>query len=335
MKTTKLGNQGLEVPIIGFGCMNLAGSDTQYIYGKADEKEGIELIRRAMELGATFLDSADIYGPHRSERMIAKAIEGKRAQAVIATKFGFEIDDNEKMTGKLNGSKQYIKLAAERSLQNLRTDYIDLYYLHRLDPNTPIEETVEAMAELVKEGKVKYLGLSEVSKETIRRAHRVHPITALQTEYSLFERTLDEDGTTALLQELGIGLVPYSPLGRGFITGELKSPDDLPAEDPRRNFPRFQGENFYKNLELVSELKKIANEKGATAGQLALAWSIAKGYVPIPGTRKMKYLEQNIGAAGITVSEEEMRRIESILPLGTTLNGNRLDEMMMKTIDKN
>jgi aryl-alcohol dehydrogenase-like predicted oxidoreductase len=163
----------------------------------------------------------------------------------------------------------------------------------------------------------------------------VHPITALQTEYSLFERTLDEDGTTALLQELGIGLVPYSPLGRGFITGELKSPDDLPAEDPRRNFPRFQGENFYKNLELVSELKKIANEKGATAGQLALAWSIAKGYVPIPGTRKMKYLEQNIGAAGITVSEEAMRRIESILPLGTTLKGNRLDEMMMKTIDKN
>ncbi|MEZ2334705.1 aldo/keto reductase [Mucilaginibacter sp. RCC_168] len=335
MKTTKLGSQGLEVPIIGFGCMNLAGSDTQYIYGKADVNEGIALIQRAMELGATFLDSADIYGPHRSERMIAKALEGKRNQAIIATKFGFEIDENQKMTGKLNGSKKYVKLAAERSLQNLKTDYIDLYYLHRLDPNVPIEETMQAMAELVQEGKVRYLGLSEVSKETIRRAHKIHPLTALQTEYSLFERTLDEDGTTALLKELGIGLVPYSPLGRGFISGELKSPDDLPAEDPRRNFPRFQGENFYKNLALVAELNNIAIEKGATSAQLALAWSIAKGNVPIPGTRKMKYLEQNIGAAHITVSSEEMDRIESILPLGNTLNGNRLDEMMMKTIDKN
>lgn len=335
MKTTKLGSQGLEVPILGFGCMNLAGSETQYIYGKIDENEGIALIQRAIELGAAFLDSADIYGPHRSERMIAKALEGRRDKAIIATKFGFEIDDKEQMTGKLNGSKKYVKMAAERSLKNLKTDYIDLYYLHRLDPNTPIEETMEAMAELVQEGKVRYLGLSEVSKETIRRAHKIHPLTALETEYSLFERTLDEDGTTALLEELGIGLVPYSPLGRGFISGELKSPDDLSSEDPRRNFPRFQGENFYKNLDLVKELNRIAIEKGITSAQLALAWSIAKGYVPIPGTRKIKYLEQNIGAANVTISPEEMQRIESILPVGNALNGNRLDETMMKTIDKN
>ncbi|MBB6107776.1 Predicted oxidoreductase [Mucilaginibacter lappiensis] len=335
MKTTKLGSQGLEVPTMGFGCMNLAGSDTQFIYGKADESEGVALIQRAVELGATFLDSADIYGPHRSERMIAKALAGKRDQVIIATKFGFEIDDHEKMTGKMNGSSAYVKMAAERSLKNLKTDYIDLYYLHRLDPNTPIEETMSAMAELVKEGKVRYLGLSEVSKETLRRAHKIHPLTALQTEYSLFERTLDEDGTINVLDELGIGLVPYSPLGRGFITGELKSPDDLPAEDPRRSFPRFQGENFYKNLELVDELNKIAIEKGATPAQLALAWSITKGYVPIPGTRKIKYLEQNMDAADITLSADEMQRIESILPLGTTLIGNRLDENMSKTIDKN
>ncbi|WP_367331133.1 aldo/keto reductase [Sphingobacterium multivorum] len=323
MKKTKLGSQGLEVPVLGLGCMNLAGSDTQFIYGKADQKESIALIQRSLELGVNFLDSADIYGPHLSERLIAKAVTGKRDQVIIATKFGFEINDQEQMTGKRNGTKAYARLALERSLKNLQTDYIDLYYLHRLDPDTPIEETIEAMAEMVKEGKVRYIGLSEVTKETIRRAHEIHPITALQTEYSLFERTLDEDGTTGVLRELGIGLVPYSPLGRGFITGELKSPEDFPQEDPRRNYPRFQGENFIKNLELVDQLAAMAAEKNATTAQLALAWSIAKGHVPIPGTRKIKYLEQNIGAEAIELNAAEIDRLESILPLGITQSGKR------------
>ena len=335
MKTIELGSQGLLIPAIGLGCMSLAGSDTQFIYGKSDEKDGLAVIERALELGCNFLDTADTYGPLRNERLIAKAIQGKRDKAIIATKFGFEINEHEQFTGKLNGSKSYVKLAAERSLQNLNTDYIDLYYLHRLDPATPVEETVAAMGELVQEGKVRYIGLSEVSASTIRKAHAVHPLTAVQTEYSLFERTLDENHTTAVLKDLGISLVAYSPLGRGFLTGELQSPEDLDTNDARKILPRFQGENFYKNLELVKVLQSIADSKGVSTSQLALAWIIAKGHVPIPGTRKVKYAEQNIAAADITLTTEEFNSIESIMPLGEQQAGSRYDDKMIQIIDQN
>jgi len=333
MKKVNLGSQGLVVPAIGLGCMSLAGSDTQYIYGKSDEQSGLSVIERALELGCNFLDTADAYGPLSNERLLAKALKGKRDQAIIATKFGFEINEQEQFTGKLNGTKAYIKLAVERSLKNLNTDYIDLYYLHRLSPATPIEETMEAMSELVKEGKVRYLGLSEVSAETISKAHAVHPLTAVETEYSLFERSLDEDGTTAVLKELGIGLVPYSPLGRGFLSGEIKSPEDFDENDVRKHLERFQGENFYKNIELVKALKDIAQQKGLTASQLALAWIVAKGHVPIPGTRKVKYVEENIAAADVNLTSEELSKLEAILPLGMQQIGSRSDSRITAAVD--
>ncbi|KOS05143.1 aldo/keto reductase [Flavobacterium akiainvivens] len=335
MKTTNLGSQGLMVPSIGLGCMSFAGSETQNVYGKSSEADGINVISRALELGSNFLDTADVYGPLSNERLLAKALKGKREQVIIATKFGFEIDDQTGLaTGRIRGDKAYIKHAVERSLKNLNTDYIDLYYQHRLDPNTPIEETMEVLSELVREGKIRYIGLSEVSASTIKRAHAVHPLTAVQTEYSLFERTLDENGTTTILSELGIGLVAYSPLGRGFLSGELKSPDDFGVDDSRRDLPRFQGENFYKNLELVKALQAIADEKDITASQLALAWIIAKGHVPIPGTRHVKYAEQNIGATDIVVSSGEMNRIEAIMPLGTTQVGARYEGYMQSIINE-
>lgn len=333
MKTINLGSQGLVVPEIGLGCMGMtpiAGAD---IYGKADEAEAIATIHRSLELGGNFLDTADLYGPLLNERLIAKAIKGNRSKYIIATKFGFEVDDNEVLTWKFKGSKDYVKKAAERSLKNLGTDYIDLYYLHRLDPDTPVEETVEAMADLVKEGKVKYIGLSEVSSSTIRKAHQIHPLTAVQTEYSLFERDVEAAKITDTLAELGISLVAYSPLGRGFISGDIKSPDDFPADDFRRQIPRFQGEQFYKNLELVNAINALAAEKGVTASQLAIAWILAKGHVPIPGTKRVKYVEQNIAAADILLSQEEMDRLEAIIPLGVS-TGERYDANNMATIDK-
>ncbi len=315
------------------GCMGmttLAGND---IYGKADEAEAIATIHRSLELGGNFLDTADLYGPLLNERLVAKAIQGNRDRYIIATKFGYEVDDNEQLTWNFNGSRAYVKKAAERSLKNLQTDYIDLYYLHRLDPNTPIEETVEAMAQLVKEGKVRYIGLSEVSAATIRKAHQVHPITAVQTEYSLFEREVEEAKITDTLNELGISLVAYSPLGRGFLTGDIKSPDDFAADDFRRNIPRFQGEQFYKNLELVTAINQLAAEKQVTPSQLAIAWVLAKGHVPIPGTKRVKYVEQNIAAADIVMSAEEMNRLEAIVPQGTP-TGDRYDATTMATIDR-
>lgn len=333
IKKIKLGSQGFAVPNIGLGCMGMtqiAGND---IYGKADETESIKTIHRSLELGGNFLDTADLYGPLHNERLIAKAIKGNRDSYIIATKFGYEIDDNEQLTWKINGEKDYVKKAVERSLQNLGTDHIDLYYLHRLDPNTPVEETVTAMAELVKEGKVGYIGLSEVSSETIRKAHAIHPLTALQTEYSLFERTVEEAGILTTLQELGIGFVAYSPLGRGFISGDtIKSPDDFPANDFRRTIPRFQGEQFYKNLELVEAIRQLAEEKEVTPSQLAIAWVIAKGHLPIPGTKRVKYVEQNIAASTIELSQDELEKLEEIVPLGT-FTGNRYDEAGMAGID--
>lgn len=333
IKKVKLGSQGLIVPNIGLGCMGMSKIAGMDIYGKADEKQAIDTIHRSLELGGNFLDTADLYGPLENERLIAKAIKGNRDSYTIATKFGFEIDDNEQLTWKFNGKKDYVKKAVERSLKNLGTDYIDLYYLHRLDPNTPIEETVSAMADLVKEGKVGYIGLSEVSSNTIRRAHEIHPLTAIQTEYSLFERTVEEAGILKTLEELGIGFVAYSPLSRGFFNGEIKSPDDFAADDFRRSIPRFQGENFYKNIELLKEIERLAIAKNMTTSQLAISWVASKGYLPIPGTKRVKYVEENIAGASIQLTSEELEKLDNIVPLGTS-TGDRYDAVNMKTIDQ-
>lgn len=332
IKKIKLGNQGLEVPLIGLGCMGMtqiAGAD---VYGKADETESIATIHRSLELGGNFLDTADLYGPLQNERLVAKAIKGNRDKYIIATKFGFEIDDHEQLTWQFNGKTAYVKKAVERSLKNLGTDYIDLYYLHRVDPNTPIEETVAAMAELVKEGKIGYIGLSEVSAETIKRAHQIHPLTAVQTEYSLFERSVEEAGILDVLKELEIGFVAYSPLGRGFISGEIKSPDDFAENDFRRQIPRFQGEQFYKNIELLNAIQNLADKRSITASQLAIAWIISKGFLPIPGTKRVKYIEQNIASTQIILSTEELNTLESIVPLGT-ITGARYNEAGMQTVN--
>lgn len=332
IKKTTLGDQGLVVPVIGLGCMGMTGFEEGHMYGPADEKEAIATIHRSLELGGNFLDTADLYGPLKNEQLIAKAIQGERDKYIIASKFGWEIDDNDKVTWAINGQKKYVKKALERSLKNLNTDYIDLYYLHRLDKNTPIEETVDAMSELVKEGKVGYLGLSEVSSETVRKAHAVHPITAVQSEYSLFERTVEERGVLQTLSELGIGFVAYSPLGRGFLSGQIRSIDDLPEKDFRRAIPRFQEEYFHKNIELVEAVEKMAVEKNVTSSQLALAWIISKGILPIPGTKRTKYLEQNIAATTVELSAEDLTKLESIVPLGTD-TGKPYDEFSMGLID--
>ncbi|GAA3757487.1 aldo/keto reductase [Flavobacterium ginsengiterrae] len=332
MKQIKLGNQGLIIPPIGLGCMGMTGFEEGNMYGQADEKEAIQTIHRSFELGGNFLDTADLYGPLKNEQLIAKAIGNDRDKYILATKFGWEIDDNNKVTWAINGSRKYIKKAVERSLKNLNTDYIDLYYMHRLDKNTPIEETVDAMANLVKEGKVKYIGLSEVSSETIRKAHNVHPITAVQSEYSLFERTVEEKGVLKTLEELQIGFVAYSPLGRGFLSGQIRSIDDLPENDFRRAIPRFQEQYFHKNIELVKAVEKMAEEKNVTSSQLALAWIMSKGIVPIPGTKRRKYLEQNIASVSIELSQNDLQKLESIVPLGTD-TGAPYDEFSMGLLD--
>jgi len=321
IKKVKLGSQGLVVPAIGLGCMGMSKLNDVYEYGKTDEKEAIATIHRSFELGGNFLDTADIYGPFLNEQLIAKAVKGNRDKYIIASKFGIVIDANGKttMSGVYNGKKEYVKEAVERSLKNLNTDYIDLYYLHRLDPNTPIEETVQAMSELVKEGKVKYIGLSDADSEAIRRADKIHPITAVQSEYSLFVRRPEELGILNTLKELGIGFVTFAPIGRGFLSGKFQKPEDLSTNDLRKMFPGFTGEQFYKNLELVNEIKKLADAKNITTTQLAIAWVIAKGHVPIPGTKHVKYVEQNIASTNISLTEEELNRLESIIPLGTNI----------------
>lgn len=331
MKTIKqieLGCQGLLVPTIGLGCMGMTSTAGSNVYGQADEKEAIATIHRSLELGGNLLDTADLYGPLLNERLIAKAIKGNRDQYIIATKFGFEINDDEQLTGNINGSRSYVRKTVERSLKNLNTDYIDLYYLHRLDPNTPVEETVGEMAALVKEGKVKYIGLSEVGSKTIRKAHAIHPLTAVQSEYSLFERQIEELGIIKTLNELGIGLVAYSPLGRGFLSGAIQSPDDFADDDFRRQIPKYQGAQFFKNLELVTEIKKMATEKNSTAVQLAIAWIIAKGHLPIPGTKRVNYVEENIAATKVMLTQEDLDRLEAIIPLGT-VTGARYNEAGM------
>ncbi|MEO8253998.1 MAG: aldo/keto reductase [Flavobacterium sp.] len=332
MNKVKLGSQGLIIPNIGLGCMGMTGFGDADTYGKTDEKEAIATIQRSLELGGNFLDTADLYGPFKNEQLIAKAIEGNRNQYIIATKFGWEIDDNEQITWKIKATKDYVKKSIERSLKNLKTDYIDLYYMHRIDKNTPIEETAGAMGELVKEGKIGYIGLSEVSSETVKRAHAVHPISAVQSEFSLFERTVEEKGVIKTLNELGIGFVAYSPLGRGFLSGNIKSIDDLPENDFRRGIPRFQEQYFHKNVELVQAIESLAKEKNITPSQLAIAWIISKGIVPIPGTKRRKYVEENIEAGKIVLNENELAKLESIVPLGTD-TGAAYDEFSMGLLD--
>lgn len=332
LKKIALGTQGLVVPQLGLGCMGMTGFGDADMYGKADKKEAIATIHHSFELGGNFLDTADLYGPFENEKLIAKAVGQQRSQYIIATKFGWEINDAGEVTWQINGRPDYVRKSLERSLVNLNTDYIDLYYLHRLDKSTPIEDTVGAMAELVKEGKVRYLGLSEMSAETVKKAHDVYPISALQTEYSLFERTVEAKGVMKAVTDMGIGFVAYSPLGRGFLSGNIRSIDDLPKDDFRRNIPRFQPKYFGKNLELLQAIEALAKDKNITPSQLALAWTIHKGTLPIPGTKRRTYLEQNIAAASIVLSDEELQNLESIVPLGID-TGNRYDEFSMGLLD--
>ncbi len=320
IKQVPLGTQGLHVSVEGLGCMGMTGGvNGMSVYGEADEAESLATLHRALELGVTLLDTADLYGPLKNERLVAKVLAGQRDKFTVATKFGFEVDDNEQWTGGYNGRPEYVRKSIERSLRNLGTDYVDLYYLHRVDPATPIEETVGAMSRLVEEGKVRYLGLSEVPADVLRRAHAVHPISALQSEYSLFDRRVEDEGIIQAAQEMGIGFVAYSPLGRGFLSGDIKTPDDFEANDSRRFFPRYQGENFYRNLALVEKLKAQAEAKGVTPAQLALAWVLAQDVVVIPGTKRRKYLEANVAAASLALSPAELAELDAIMPAGSAV----------------
>jgi aryl-alcohol dehydrogenase-like predicted oxidoreductase len=329
MDTRTLGTQGLTVTALGLGCMGMSE-----FYGAADEAESVSTIHRALSLGIAFLDTADIYGPFRNEELVGRALKGRRDRVVLATKFGIVRSATDPSVRGVNGQPEYVKACCEASLKRLGTDHVDLYYQHRVDTTVPIEDTVGAMAELVREGKVRFLGLSEAGAATIRRAHAVHPISALQSEYSLWSRDPEAE-VLATVRELGIGFVAYSPLGRGFLTGRIRTADDLAPDDFRRNSPRFQGENLTKNLELVAKVEELAKARGVTAGQLALAWVAAQGrdIVPIPGTTRRKHLEENVAAMDLVLLPQEIEALSAALPPGAA-SGLRYLQAAMNSLNR-
>jgi len=329
LKTRTLGRNGPIVSALGLGCMGMSA----FYGGQTDEAACIAVIHHALDAGVTLLDTADIYGGN--EDFLSRALAGRRQSVFLATKFGIHLDPNNPDARGVDGRPEYVQSACEASLKRLNVEVIDLYYQHRIDPNVPIEETVGAMARLVEQGKVRYLGLSEAAPETIRRAHAVHPIAALQSEYSLWSREIEENGVLATVRELGIGFVPYAPLGRGFLTGAIRSPEDFEPDDYRRTSPRFQGENFTRNLELVRQVQQMAANKGISAGQLALAWVLAQGedLVPIPGTKRLKYLQENLGALEVVLTADDLAQINQAFPLGAAV-GHRYPEAVIHTLER-
>ena len=328
MQVRALGSQGLQVSAEGLGCMGMSA-----FYGSFDDTESTATIHRALDLGVTLLDTADVYGPFTNERLVGQAIAGRRDDVVVATKFGNEVDASGTRTGKVNGRPDYLRQAVDGSLQRLGVDVIDLYYQHRVDPDTPVAETFGALGELVAAGKIRYLGISEASPESIRAAHAAAPLSAIQTEYSLFTRDVEDNGVLAVARELGIGFVPYSPLGRGFLSGKIRSIDDFEPDDFRRSSPRFQGENFAKNLEVLDQVVALAADKGVTPSQLALAWVLAQGddVVPIPGTRRTANLEENVAATDITLTDDDLAAIDRVAPAGVAA-GERYAPAGMQTL---